>query len=156
MLGGKKAEQMFRGGSNVTKHLISMVGRSPSLQVRRPRPVKTKPKQKAFFPQTRDNQENRHRVPGPISLRPTFKNLRNSQDAQQPGEMRQLERIANTDIEREIKDIPAGPEKTVLQQINRKVRDARFRQNVLTAYGNRCVGQRNAARPRGWQRTSFG
>lgn len=55
------------------------------------------------------------------------------------GNARQLERIANADIELEIRDIPAGPCRTVLQQMNRKVRDARFRQNVLTVHGNRCA-----------------
>ena len=124
-------------GFDVTKHLISMVGRSPSLQVRRE--TVNEAKVKAFFPQTRDNQEI------VIAFRPDFfatyvqELAELHKTAQQPEEMRQLERIANTDIEREIRDIPAGPRKTVLQRINRKVRDARFRQNVLTAYGNRCA-----------------
>jgi putative restriction endonuclease len=136
LLGWEEAEQMF-AGFDVTKHLISMVGRSPSLQVRRE--TVNEAKSKAFFPQTRDNQEIA------IAFRPDFmatyiQELEElHKTAQQPEEMRQLERIANTDIEREINDIPAGPRKTVLQQINRKVRDARFRQNILIAYGNRCA-----------------
>jgi putative restriction endonuclease len=114
-----------------------MSGRSPSLQVRRE--TVNEAKAKGFFPQTRDNQEI------VIAFRPDFfaayaqelEDLHRA--AQQPEELRQLEQIANTDIESEIRDIPAGPRKTVLQQINRKVRDARFRQNVLTAYGYRCA-----------------
>lgn len=136
LLGWEQDEQMF-AGFDVTKHLISMSGRSPSLQVRRE--TVNEAKTKAFFPQTRDNQEIA------IAFRPDFfatyaqelEDLHKA--AQQPEELRQLERIANTDIDREIRDIPAGPRRTVLQQINRKVRDARFRQNVLTAYGNRCA-----------------
>lgn len=136
LLGWEQAEQMF-AGFDVTKHLISMKGRSPSLQVRRE--TVNYAKTKAFFPQTRDNQEI------VVAFRPDFfatyvqelEELHKS--AQQPEEMRQLETIANTEIEREIHDIPAGPRKMVLQQINRKVRDARFRRNVLTAYGNRCA-----------------
>jgi putative restriction endonuclease len=136
LLGWEEVEQMF-AGFDVTKHLISMVGRSPSLQVRRE--TVNEAKGKAFFPQTRDNQEI------VIAFRPDFfaAYVQELEDlhktAQQPEELRQLKRIANTDIEREIKDIPAGPRKAVLQQINRKVRDARFRQNVLAAYGCRCA-----------------
>ena len=54
LLGWEEVEQMF-AGFDVTKHLISMVGRSPSLQVRRE--TVNEAKSKAFFPQTRDNQE---------------------------------------------------------------------------------------------------
>lgn len=136
LLGWGEAEQMFTG-FDVTKHLISMSGRSPSLQVRRE--TLKEAKAKAFFPQTRDNQEIA------IAFRPDFfatyvEELEElHKTAQHPNELRQLERIANTDIEQEIRDIPAGPRKTVLEQINRKVRDARFRKNVLAAYGCRCA-----------------
>ncbi|MCO5051067.1 MAG: HNH endonuclease [Verrucomicrobiae bacterium] len=136
LLGWEQDEQMF-AGFDVTKHLISMEGRSPSLQVRRE--TVNEARAKAFFPQTRDNQEI------VIAFRPDFfaayaQELEElHRTAQQPEDLRQLKRIANTDIEQEIRDIPAGPRKTVLQQINRKVRDARFRRNVLAAYGNRCA-----------------
>jgi putative restriction endonuclease len=136
LLGWGEEEQMF-AGFDVTKHLISMAGRSPSLQVRRETLAEAKPK--GFFPQVRDNQEI------PIAFRPDFfaayvQELEElHKTAQQPNELRQLERIANTDLEEAIRDIPAGPRKTVLEQINRKVRDARFRKNVLAAYGNRCA-----------------
>lgn len=136
LLGWGEDEQMF-AGFDVTKHLISMSGRSPSLQVRRE--TLDEAKSKAFFPQTRDNQEI------VIAFRPDFfaayvQELEElHKTAQQPEELRQLERIANTDIERAIRDIPPGPRKTVLEQINRKVRDTRFRKNVLAAYGCRCA-----------------
>jgi len=136
LLGWDEEEGMF-AGFDVTKHLISMSGRSPSLQVRRE--TVNEAKAKAFFPLTRDNQEI------VIAFRPDFyatyvQELEDlHQAAHQPEELRQIERIANSDIEREIQDIPAGPRRMVLQQINRKVRDVRFRQNVLIAYGHRCA-----------------
>jgi putative restriction endonuclease len=136
LLGWGEDEQMF-AGFDVTKHRISMSGRSPSLQVRRE--TLDEAKAKAFFPQTRENEEI------VIAFRPDFfvayvqelEELHKS--AQKPDELRQLERIANADIEREIRDIPPGPRRTVLEQINRRVRDARFRKNVLAAYGYRCA-----------------
>ncbi len=136
LLGWEEEERMF-AGFDVTKHLISMTGRSPSLQVRRE--TVSEAKAKALFPQTRDNQEI------VIAFRPDFfatyaQEIEDLHEAaRQPEDLRQLEQIANADIEHEIRDIPAGPRKRVLQRINRKVRDARFRHNVLTAYGNRCA-----------------
>jgi putative restriction endonuclease len=136
LLGWDEEEQMF-AGFDVRKHLISMSGRSPSLQVRRE--TLNEAKSKAFFPQVRDNQEIA------IAFCPDFfvayaQELQDiHQAAQQPEELKQIQRIANADVEHEIHDIPASPRKTVLQQINRKVRDARFRRNVLAAYGNRCA-----------------
>jgi putative restriction endonuclease len=136
LLGWGEDEQMF-AGFDVTKHLISMAGRSPSLQVRRE--TLDEAKAKSFFPQTRDNEEI------VIVFRPDFfvAYVQEIEElhkvAQRPDELRQLERIANTDIERELKDIPPGPRRTVLVQINRKVRDARFRTNVLVAYSYRCA-----------------
>jgi len=136
LLGWGEDEKMF-AGFDVAKHLISMHGRSPSLQVRRE--TLSEAETKSFFPQTRDNEEI------VIAFRPDFfaayvQELEElHKTAQQPEELRQLQRIANTDMGREISDIPPGPRKTVLEQINRKVRDARFRKNVLTAYGFRCA-----------------
>src|SRR6266446_6974642 len=51
LLGWGEDEQMF-AGFDITKHLISMAGRSPSLQVRRE--TLERAKSKGFFPQTRD------------------------------------------------------------------------------------------------------
>jgi putative restriction endonuclease len=136
LLGWGEDERMF-AGFDVTKHLISMSGRSPSLQVRRE--TVDAANAKGFFPQTRDNEEI------VIAFRPDcfaayVQELQDLHEtAQEPEELRQLERIANTDIEREIRDIPPDPRKVVLERINRKVRDARFRTNVLSAYGHRCA-----------------
>ena len=85
LLGWEQEEQMF-AGFDVTKHLISMSGRSPSLQVRRE--TVNEAKTKAFFPQTRDNQEI------VIAFRPDFftayvQELEElHKTAQQPGELR--------------------------------------------------------------------
>jgi putative restriction endonuclease len=136
LLGWGEDEQTF-AGFDVTKHLISMSGRSPSLQVRRE--TLGQAGAKGFFPQTRDNEEI------VIAFRPDFlaayvlelDDLHKT--AQRPEDLLQLERIANAGIEREIRDIPPGPRKVVLERINRKVRDARFRENVLSAYGHRCA-----------------
>ncbi|HUD47354.1 MAG TPA: HNH endonuclease [Candidatus Baltobacteraceae bacterium] len=136
LLGWDEDEQLF-AGFDVRKHLVSMTGRSPSLQVRRE--TLDEAKTKSFFPQTRDNDEI------VIVFRPEFfvayvqeiDELHKT--AQWPEELRQLEGIANADIERELNDVPPGPRRTVLVQINRKVRDARFRTNVLNAYNYRCA-----------------
>ncbi len=136
VLGWGEDEKMF-AGFDVTKHLIPMLGRSPSLQVRRG--TLEEAHDKAFFPQTRDNEEI------VVAFRPDFfatyvqelEELHGT--AQYPDSLRQLERIANTDLESEVRDIPAGPRRIVLQRINRKVRDGRFRTNVLAAYGYRCA-----------------
>jgi hypothetical protein len=88
LLGWDEEERMF-AGFDVTKHLISMSGRSPSLQVRRE--TVNEAKTKAFFPQTRDNQEI------VIAFRPDFfaayvQELEElHKTAQQPEELRQLE-----------------------------------------------------------------
>lgn len=127
---------MFAGFDS-TKHLAPMVGRSPSLQVRRE--TLAEGKAKGFYPQTRDNQEI------VVAFRPDFfaayveelEALHNT--AQHPEDLAQLERIAASETEVEIRDIPAGPRRTVLEQIKRKMRDTRFRKNVLAAYGNRCA-----------------
>src|SRR6185437_7998884 len=54
LLGWGEDEAMF-AGFDVTKHLISMEGRSPSLQVRRETIAEAKTK--GIFPQVRDNEE---------------------------------------------------------------------------------------------------
>lgn len=136
LLGWGEDESMF-AGFDVTRHLISMEGRSPSLQVRRE--TVDEARTKGFFPQLRDNAET------VIAFRPDFfvtyvQELSDlHKTAQHTVELAQLVRIANTSVEHKIIDIPAGPRKTVLEQINRKVRDARFRTNVLTAYAFRCA-----------------
>ncbi len=136
LLGWNEEERMF-AGFDVAKHLIPMKGRSPSLQVRR-ETLQTA-KVKDFFPQIRGNKEN------VIAFRPEFfvtyvlelEDLHGA--AQRPVDIKRLEEIATRDIEWQVKDVPAGPRKTVMEKIKRKVRDARFRKNVIAAYGFRCA-----------------
>ena len=136
LLGWSEEERMF-AGFDVTKHLISMKGRSPSLQVRR-ETLQTA-KIKDFFPQIRGNQEN------VIAFRPEFfvTYVQELEDlhgaAQRPVDIKRLEKLATSDIEWRVKDLPAGPRRTIMEKITRKVRDARFRKNVLAAYGFRCA-----------------
>jgi putative restriction endonuclease len=50
-----------------------------------------------------------------------------------------VKEIVGQDIEAPIKDIPEGPRKVKLVELQRKVRDARFRTNVIGAYQRRCA-----------------
>jgi putative restriction endonuclease len=135
VLGFSADEKMF-AGFDVTKHRISMSGRSPSFQIRRETLAHAKTTD--FFPQTRQNNEIA------IGFRPEFfatylnelEALHGS--AQHPQDVVAVTQIAETSATN-IQDIPAGPRRTVVEQIQRKVRDERFRKNVLTAYGHRCA-----------------
>jgi putative restriction endonuclease len=135
VLGFSKSEEMF-AGFDVTKHRISMSGRSPSFQIRRE--TLQRAKTADFYPQTRQNNEIA------IGFRPEFfatyvqelESLHGS--AQYPQDIVAITQIADTNTTN-IQDIPAGPRRTVVEQIQRKVRDARFRKNVLAAYGHRCA-----------------
>jgi putative restriction endonuclease len=123
-------------GFDVTKHRISMSGRSPSFQIRRETLQHAKTTE--FYPQTRLNNEIA------IAFSPEFfatyvnelEALHGS--AQHPQDILAVTQIADTNTTN-IQDIPAGPRRTVLEQIQRKVRDTRFRKNVLATYGHRCA-----------------
>ncbi|MCX8155414.1 MAG: HNH endonuclease [Verrucomicrobiae bacterium] len=136
LLGWSEEEQVF-AGFDVTKHLLSMKGRSPSLQVR----IETlrQAKEKGFFPQIRANEEI------VIAFRPDFfaayvqEMEEMHRTAQQPLELEHLFSMARAERPPQIVDVPAGPRRSVLARINRKVRDARFRKNVLAAYEYRCA-----------------
>ena len=135
VLGWNEDDEMF-AAFDVTRHLISMHGRSPSFQIRRE--TLTAAEARGFFPQIRGNEEIA------IAFRPDFfatyaeqmESLH--QTAKHAADVKNLETIAGSEKKVEIKDVPPGPRKTVLEQIQRKVRDARFRGNVLAAYENRC------------------
>jgi putative restriction endonuclease len=136
VLGWSEADRMF-AGFDVMKHLISMKGRSPSFQIRRETLIAAAAH--GFCPQTRGNREIA------LAFRPDFfatyiqelESLHGT--AQHAEDLQVLQRIAKEPSEQEIRDIPRGPRRTVLQQIQRKVRDQRFRKNVLTAYDFRCA-----------------
>jgi putative restriction endonuclease len=135
VLGFSEDEKMF-AGFDVTKHRISMSGRSPSFQIRRETLQHAKTTE--FYPQTRQNNEIA------IAFVPEFfatyvnelEALHGSAQHQQ--DILAVAQIADTNTTN-IKDIPAGPRRTVLEQIQRKVRDTRFRKNILATYGHRCA-----------------
>src|ERR1700677_1660601 len=135
VLGFSEAEQMF-AGFDVTKHRISMSGRSPSFQIRRETLQHAKATE--FYPQPRQNNEIA------IAFSPEFfatyvnelEALHGS--AQHPQDILAVTQIADTNSTN-IQDIPAGPRRTVVEQIQRKVRDTRFRMNILASYGHRCA-----------------
>jgi putative restriction endonuclease len=135
ILGFKADDNMF-AGFDVTKHRIAMTGRSPSFQIRRE--TLDRAKLKDFYPQTRLNDEIA------LGFRPEFfstyvielEALHGS--AQHAQDVAAVSQIADTNTTN-IQDIPVGPRRTVMEQIQRKVRDARFRRNVLVAYGFRCA-----------------
>jgi putative restriction endonuclease len=135
VLGFSEDERMF-AGFDATKHRISMSGRSPSFQIRRETLQHAKATE--FYPQTRQNNEIA------IAFSPEFfatyvielEALHGS--AQHPQDILAVTQIADTNTTN-IRDIPAGPRRMVLEQIQRKVRDTRFRKNILAIYGHRCA-----------------
>ncbi|MGD1083531.1 MAG: HNH endonuclease [Verrucomicrobiota bacterium] len=135
VLGFSEAENMF-AGFDVTKHPISMSGRSPSFQIRRETLLHAATT--GFYPQTRHNNEMAIAfLPGFFATYVTeLEALHGS--AQHPQDILALVQIAETNTTN-IQDIPAGPRRTVVQQIQKKVRNTRFRDNVLASYGYRCA-----------------
>jgi putative restriction endonuclease len=135
VLGFSEEDKMF-AGFDVTKHRILMSGRSPSFQIRRETLQHAKTTE--FYPQTRQNNEIA------IAFLPEFfatyvneiEALHGS--AQHPQDILAVTQIADTNMTN-IQDIPAGPRRTVVEQIQRKVRDTRFRKNILASYGYRCA-----------------
>jgi putative restriction endonuclease len=135
VLGYGEDEKMF-AGFDVTKHRISMSGRSPSFQIRRETLHHAKTTE--FYPQIRQNNEIA------IAFLPEFfatyvnelEALHGS--AQHPQDVLAVRQIADTNTT-DLQDVPAGPRRTVVEEIQRKVRDTRFRKNVLATYGYRCA-----------------
>jgi putative restriction endonuclease len=124
-------------GFDATMHQISMAGRSPSLQVRREaleRAIKN-----GFAPQARDNRE------VAIAFRPDFftSYVLGAAELHQTSagvlETKALERISREEaVDFDLADIEPKERRQVLQTVNRKIRDARFRATVLRAYSHRC------------------
>jgi putative restriction endonuclease len=135
VLGFNDDEKMF-AGFDVTKHRISMTRRSPSFQIRRE--TLQRAKRTEFYPQTRQNDE------VAIAFSPEFfatyvnelEALHGS--AEHPQDLLAVTQIADVNTTN-VQDIPAGPRRIVVEQIQRKVRDTRFRKNILATYGYRCA-----------------
>jgi putative restriction endonuclease len=124
-------------GFDATKHQISMSGRSPSIQIKRD--ALEKAVKNGFATQARDNQEIA------IAFRPDFftSYVLGSSELHQTTagilETRALERISREEaVDFDLEDIEPKARRQVLQTVNRKIRDARFRANVLRAYSHRC------------------
>ncbi len=124
-------------GFDATKHQISMSGRSPSIQIKRD--ALEKAVKNGFATQARDNQEIA------IAFRPDFftSYVLGSSELHQTTagilETRALERISREEaVDFDLEDIEPKERRRVLQTVNRKIRDARFRANVLRAYSHRC------------------
>ncbi len=124
-------------GFDATKHQISMSGRSPSIQIKRN--TLEKAIRDGFAPQARDNQEIA------IAFRPDFftSYVLGASELHQTSaavlETKALERISRDEaVDFDLEDIEPRERRQVLQSVNRKIRDARFRTNVLRAYSHRC------------------
>ncbi|HUA69198.1 MAG TPA: HNH endonuclease [Candidatus Saccharimonadales bacterium] len=124
-------------GFDSTKHQISMTGRPPSIQIKRN--ALEKAVKNGFALQARDNQEIA------VAFRPDFltsyvlgmSQLHKSSAAVL--ETKALERISREEaVDFDLDDIEPKERRQVLQTVNRKIRDARFRANVLRAYSYRC------------------
>ncbi len=136
VVGWSETDQIFVG-FDVAKHLLWMQGRSPSFQIRRE--TVTAAAVSGFCPQLRGNLEIA------IAFRPDFfgayvQELESLHAAAQRAEdLQSLQEIAAEPADHWILDIPPGPRRVELQQIQRKIRDQRFRKNVLSAYHFRCA-----------------
>jgi putative restriction endonuclease len=141
LLGWSEDEEMF-AGFDVTKHLIDMAGRSPSLQIRRE--TLQKARHEGLATQHRDNNEIAFAIPPEFFVTDAQEVEQLHRAAQHAEDVQTITRMAKANMETEsadavIRDIPPGPRKTTLQQIQRNIRDARFRSNIMAAYGARCA-----------------
>jgi putative restriction endonuclease len=133
VLGWSEEDQIF-AGFDASKH--QTLGKSPSFQIRKEAILSAK--QKGFGPQEKGNDEIA------IAFRPDFtvayiQELEKLHQSVSSADVKTLSDIVNSLAEPKIKDIPPGPRKTVMQQVQRRVRDANFRSNIMAVYENRCA-----------------
>ena len=135
VLGWSEDLQVF-AGFDVTKHTIAMGGRSPSHQIL----LQTleNANRDGISTQRRGNDEIA------IGIRPDLfsayvEQLEGLHGSAQVADETTLVTIANRPVDEDIVDIPPSPRQTIMQQIQRKVRDSKFRTNLLRAYQNRCA-----------------
>ena len=135
VLGWSEDLQCF-AGFDVTKHRVDMSGRSPSFQIRRQ--AFTNALSHGVDTQEKGNDEIA------IAFRPDFfmtyvEKLNDFHGCSSRSDFSTLGRIVSAPNEAQIVDVPAGPRRTVLQELQRKIRDTRFRKNVMLAYEQRCA-----------------
>jgi putative restriction endonuclease len=133
VLGWSEEERMF-AGFDVTKHRT--LGRSPSFQVKRQ--TLDAAKSCGISPQEKGNDEIA------IAFRPDFaaayvQELEGLHQSASRQDLSTLQAIIRTTDEPVVREMPAGPRRTVLQQVQRRIRDARFRSNIMAVYGSRCA-----------------
>jgi putative restriction endonuclease len=135
LLLGWSADQEVFAGFDASKHRHP--GYSPSVQIKRP--ALEKARHEGFATQPRANDEIA------VAFRPDFfmsyvlsaKQLHQTERASQESKL--LEKAIVSEVrERDLKDLPAKERRKVIQMVTRKIRDARFRTNVLRAYDHRC------------------
>lgn len=134
LLGWSEDQKIF-AGFDPNKHLTP--GSSPSIQIKRP--ALEKARAGGFATQPRANDEIA------VAFRPDFfmsyvlSATQLHQTERAPEESKLLEQAIVSDLKpKDLKDLPARERRKVLQLVTRKVRDARFRTNVLRAYDYRC------------------
>ncbi|MGB7747915.1 MAG: HNH endonuclease [Verrucomicrobiia bacterium] len=133
VLGWSDNLQLF-SGYDVTKH--RHLGYSPSFQIRRE--AMEKARAIGFCAQEKGNDE--IAIAFRLDFAATY--VQELEALHQSGSRKDLtvlEEIAKAAAEPRIHEIPPGPRKTVLQQLQRKVRDARFRSNIMSVYEHRCA-----------------
>jgi len=135
LLLGWSSDKAVFAGFDAVKHLHP--GISPSIQIKRP--ALEKALTDGFSTQPRFNDEIA------VAFRPDFFMSyvlgaeRLHQTKRAPEESKVLEKAIVSEVEEgDFKDLPAGERREVIQTITRKIRDARFRANVLRAYDHRC------------------
>ena len=136
LLGWSESLGVF-AGFDPSKHRASMIGRSPSIQIQRA--ALEKARSNGFCPYARDNNE------VAIAFRPDFfiPYVLGAPELHQTDaavlESKALSRISSEEaVDFDLADIQPKERRQVLQTVNRKIRDARFRANVLRAYSHRC------------------
>jgi putative restriction endonuclease len=134
VLGYSSSDQIFVG-YDVSKHRL--LGSSPSFQIRRE--AIESARNKGFCAQNKGNGEIA------IAFRKDFvgtyvQELEELHKSGSETDYNTLEQIAESELTpKPVIDIPASPRKIVMQSIQRKVRDARFRTNILNIYEHRCA-----------------
>jgi putative restriction endonuclease len=134
LLGWSSEDGVF-AGFDAVKHLHP--GSSPSIQIKRP--ALEKAKLEGFSTQPRFNDEIA------VAFRLDFfipyvlgaEQLHHTKGATVESQVLEKAIVADV-VENDFRDLPSKERREVIQTVMRKIRDARFRTNVLRAYSHRC------------------
>lgn len=137
ILMGWSEELHVFAGFDPSKHQTSMVGRSPSIQIRRE--TLEKARQHDFFPQNRGNDEIALAFRQDVFISYVLQVEQLHHTSAAIAEAQSLEKLATKQADDDrFADLLPTERREVLETVRRKVRDARFRRNVLAAYSHRC------------------